>query len=101
LKLLESWSEGLLPNDDGKSCESPKMRAVKLRARMLQFNGIYNAAWFVRMAEHGAPDYRAEKVARFLNALKRELENCRDPEALIFAIADSLTAFPRGLPWER
>jgi transcriptional regulator with XRE-family HTH domain len=101
LKLLTFWSEGLLPNDEGKMCESPRVRAVKLRARMLEFNDIYNAAWFVRASDHGSPDYRAEKVVRFMKTLRLELENCRDPEALIFAIADALTAFPHGLPWER
>lgn len=90
----------LLPEEPGGLYRSPRERAASLRARMLQFHGIYNAAWHVRYTQHGAPDQRQRKVEQFVKALRRELEGCHDPEALIFAVADSLTAFPRGLPWE-
>lgn len=99
LKLITFRVEGVLPRDD-EPRESSRIRAARLRARMLHFHDIYNAAWFVRMAQHGAPGYHRQKVERFVSVLKRELAECRDPEALIFAVADSLTAFPRGLPWE-
>lgn len=81
--------------------ETPRERAAKLRARMFAFNAIYNAAYMVRYTQHGRPDYRADQVKKFLRVLERELQNCEDPEALIFAIADALTSFPGGgTPWE-
>ena len=96
-KLIALRLGGVLEPEEHR--ESPHVRAVKLRARMLQFQEIYNAAWFVRMAQHGASVYRRQKVRAFTQALRRELENCSDPEALIYACADALTAYPRGLPW--
>ena len=99
LKLVNLWSQGEV-SGEGEHRESPRVRAVRLRTRMLQFHTIYNAAWSVRASQHGAPDYRSRKVALFVDALRKELEDCKDEEALIFAIADSLTAFPRGAPWE-
>ena len=83
-----------------KKYESPHTRAVKLRARMAQFTEIYEAAWMVRHAQHGKPEYRQKKVEKFMSVLKVEMENCRDPEALMFAVADAITAFPYGVPWE-
>ena len=90
----------LLPEKEGGVYESSRVRSAKLRARMMRFNKIYNAAWMVRHAQHGTPEQREAKVREFINVLRRELEKCRDPEALIFAVADSITAFPHGLPWE-
>lgn len=90
----------LPPEETGVKWESARTRAAKLRARMLQFNRVYNAAWRVRYFQHGAPAARAEAVEKFVAVIQRELRNCKDPEALIFAIADALSAFPRGAPWE-
>ena len=80
--------------------ESAHTRALKLRGRMSQFSEIYQAAWMVRHSQHGKEEYRKAKVEKFMRALKVEMENCRDPEALMFAVADAITAFPYGLPWE-
>ncbi len=88
------------PDDEGSGYESPRTRAAKLRARMLQFHRIYNAAWMVRYAQFGRADYRQEKIDKFVAVLKKELEQCDDTEALIYAVADALTAYPRGCPWE-
>ena len=99
-KLLALRLGGVLdPHEEHR--ESSRARAIKLRARMLQFHNIYGAAWHVRASQHGAPDYRRRKVENFMVELRRALEHCGDDEALIFAIADSLTAFPHGLPWEQ
>lgn len=95
LRVAGAWSK-----DDGPR-ESSRVRAEKLRARMLVFRDIYNTAYFVRMAQHGAPDYRREKVETFTATLRRTLEHCSDEEALIYAIADALTAYPHGLPWDQ
>lgn len=100
LKLVTLQVSGVLQKE-GQEFESKTVRAANMRARMLQFHDIYNEAWWVRMAQHGAPHYRREKVERFVKVLRRELENCEDPEALILAVADSLTAFAHGVPWER
>lgn len=94
LRVGGAWSTSDEPR------ESARVRAEKLRARMLQFRDVYNGAYFVRMAQHGAPEYRREKVAAFTATLRRVLTNCRDEEALIYAVADALTAYPRGLPWD-
>lgn len=90
-----------LIDDDGPGVESPGVRAKRLRARMLQFNELYNLAWHVRAAQHGREGFRLDKVDEFAKVLLRELQNCKDPEALLYAVADALTAYPRGLPWER
>lgn len=91
----------LLPEEEGGLYESSRVRSAKLRARMLQFHKIYNAAWHVRYAQHGSQDYRDRHIAHFVYVLKSALKNCEDPEALLYAIADALTAYPRGLPWEQ
>jgi hypothetical protein len=90
----------LLPPEGGGRWESPRARAAKLRLRMAQFSRIYNAAYMVRYAQHGRPERRLEYVQKFVAVLEREIQRCEDPEALIFAVADALTAFPTGLPWE-
>ncbi len=77
-----------------------RRRAAELRARMAGFCDIYNAAWMVRYFQHG-DSARREKAARDLcQVLANELTKCTDPEALIFAVADSITCSPHGLPWE-
>jgi hypothetical protein len=88
------------PPPEARRWESPRERAAKLRARMFQFNRIYNAAYMVRYTQHGSPEYRAKQVKKFVAVLRRELENCGDPEALIFAVADAITSFSSGMPWE-
>jgi transcriptional regulator with XRE-family HTH domain len=98
-KLIALRLGGVLdPHEEHR--ESSRTRAIKLRARMLQFNDVYGAAWFVRMAQHGAPDYRRQKIQAFMEVLRRALNRCGDEEALIYAVADALTAYPNGLPWE-
>lgn len=77
-----------------------RRRAADLRARMAGFSGIYNAAWMVRYSQCG-DSARRERAARdFCQVLAKELTKCTDPEALIFAVADSITCSPHGLPWE-
>lgn len=88
------------PGEKAEKYQSPHVRAIKLRARMAEFTEIYQAAWMVRHAQHGKPEYRQAKVEKFMCALKTEMENCRDKEALMFAVADAITAFPYGVPWE-
>lgn len=78
-----------------------KSRAIRLRDRMKAFTAIYNAAWHVRDSYYGAQLRRQENVWRFVNVVVAELRSCRDFEALIYAVADSLTASPHGVPWER
>lgn len=80
--------------------ESRRERALALRNRMAGFSIIYNAAWHVRNSQHGDKERRDLNAKRFAAVLERELENCKDPEALIFAVADSLTSFNSELPWE-
>ena len=80
--------------------ESSRVRAGRLRGRMSQFDSIYHAAWMVRYTQHAKPEIRQARVDEFMRALKIEMENCRDPEALMFAVADAITAFPYGVPWE-
>ncbi len=80
---------------------SPRRSARELRARMTQFSNIYHAAWFVRYASVSfESEYRNQKIDAFWEALLKELEKCEDREALLYAVADSITAFPHGLPWE-
>lgn len=76
------------------------MRAVKLRARMSKFSAIYQAAWMVRYTQHSNPEVRQAKVEMFMRTLRSAMEKCRDQEALMFAVADALTSFPYGVPWE-
>lgn len=77
-----------------------KSRAIELQQRMKAFGGIYNAAWLVRDSWHGSALRRRERVWKFANVLARELQQCRDCEALIYAVADALTSSPNGVPWE-
>lgn len=83
--------------------DQPKGRraqAAQLRERMEKFSGIYNAAWLLRDARHGVPLRRQELAWRFANALAKELLKTLDHEALLYAVADSITCSPLGLPWE-
>ena len=90
--------ESVLGSSPG-TVESASVRAARLRKRMHRFQTLYNAAWFVRAAQHGSPPRLQEKIAYMMSVLRRELENCQDDEALLYAIADALTADSR-LPWE-
>jgi hypothetical protein len=79
----------------------PRQRAAALRERMARFRKVYNAAWFVRNASASFnPQYRQDKATLFWNAVLHELKDCDDQEALVYAVADAITAFPRGMPWE-
>lgn len=80
--------------------QSARARAAALRQRMAVFARIYNAAYMVRHSQHGYAQRREEYVMRFVAALIDEMRHCRDFEALIFAVADSITADPLGVPWE-
>lgn len=77
-----------------------RSRAVRLRQRMLTFSAIYNAAWLVRDSWLGPSLRRQARVWEFVKTLARELQTCSDYEALLYAVADSLTLSPHGLPWE-
>jgi hypothetical protein len=80
--------------------QSRRARASALRERMQVFSSIYNAAWLIRDSQHGCANRREDLVRQFVAVLAIELRDCRDYEALIFAVADALTASPNGLPWE-
>jgi len=75
-------------------------RAAELEERMHQFSGIYNAGWIVRNAYFGPEQRLHESVMQFIAVMLTELRETRDYEALVFAIADTLTASPHGVPWE-
>ena len=80
---------------------SPRRSSRELRARMMKFKTLYSAAWFVRYASaSNRSDYRQQKIDAFWNAVLKQLKDCDDREALLYAVADSITAFPHGLPWE-
>lgn len=79
---------------------SRRERAAVLHLRMQEFSEIYHAAWHVRATQFGSGELHQEKIGAFIGVLKQELTNCQDPEALIFAVAEALTAFPYNLPWE-
>lgn len=79
---------------------SRRERAAEMQERMYQFQEIYNAGWAVRNAYFG-PDQQSHKMMMlFLAALLRALRTPQDYEALIYAVADTLTASPHGVPWE-
>lgn len=75
-------------------------RAAKLRERMEVFSAIYNAGWLLRNAQYGPSGPREDIAWRFLAVMEAELRACKDPEALIYAIADTIACSPHGLPWE-
>jgi hypothetical protein len=74
--------------------------AVRLRDRMKQHRAIYNAAWFVRHSEATAQEYREEKMREFWQTCMTEFQNCGDIEAFTYAVADALTCYRYGFPWE-
>jgi hypothetical protein len=73
---------------------------LRLRDRMRRFRAVYNAAWFVRHAEMQDRDYRERKMRDFWQACQAELQSCRDIEAFTYAVADALTSYRYGYPWE-
>jgi len=64
------------------------------------FSAIYNAGWLVRDAYFGPRQRSEEMMMRFVAVLLQEMRNCRDIEALIFAVTDTLTCSRHGVPWE-
>lgn len=79
---------------------SPRQRAVKMRLRMNKFSSIYNAAWMVRHYQHGSGKPLEKAINDFCIVLARELDQAADKEALLYAVADSLTISPYGVPWQ-
>ncbi len=71
-----------------------------MRGRMLKFDEVYNAAWMLRSAQHGSEENKTEQVHKFIAVLRSAIDKGDDPEALIFAVAEAITAFPYGVPWE-
>lgn len=87
-------------DDPSRQFVSRRERAARLRARMAQFSTIYNAGYMVRDAMHGPDERRQDYAWRFLAVLQNEVKTCHDAEALIYAVADAITASPHGVPWE-
>lgn len=79
---------------------SPRQRAVKVRLRMNEFRSIYNAAWMVRHYQHSSGKPLEKAIDDFCVVLARELDQATDKEALLYAVADSLTISPYGVPWQ-
>jgi hypothetical protein len=79
---------------------SRRERAAELRERMACFAAIYNAGWLVRDAQYGSTERVQQSVMRFVAVLLQEMRSCNDFEALIYAVADTLTCSRHGVPWE-
>ena len=79
---------------------SSRQRANQLRGRMAKFSSIYNAAWMVRHYQHTAAKPLEKAINDFCAVLAGELEQATDKEALLYAVAESLTISPYGVPWE-
>lgn len=79
---------------------SPRQRAAALRQRMMRFSTVYNAGWHIRYCLHGDPKRLAEAAAKFCEVIANEIASATDKEALIYAIADTVTCSPYGVPWE-
>jgi hypothetical protein len=79
---------------------SRRERAAELRERMACFSTIYNAGWLVRDAQSGPTQRLDEAMMRFVAVLLQEMRTCRDFEALIYAVADTITCSRHGVPWE-
>ena len=79
---------------------SRRERAAELRERMASFTAIYNAGWLVRDAQSTNTQRRDEAMMRFVAVLLQEMRTCRDFEALIYAVADTITCSRHGVPWE-
>ena len=73
---------------------------LRLRARMKQFQSVYNKGWFVRHSEFQERQYREKMMREFWAACQEELQGCSDIEAFTYAVADALTAYRYGVPWE-
>lgn len=74
--------------------------ALRLRDRMKNFRSVYNTAWFVRHSEVQERHYREQKMREFWEACQKELADCKDIEAFTYAVADALTSYRYGFPWE-
>jgi hypothetical protein len=103
--VVLEFAEQLPEQTDPQLIEAGRSRrgrqyAVRMRDRMKRFGSIYNAAWFVRHAENQEPDYRKQKMREFWEACRKELDGCRDIEAFTYAVADALTCYRMGYPWE-
>lgn len=76
-------------------------RAAALEQRMLRFSGVYNAAALLRDSWHGAEARREECARGLASAVLVALQAPGvDAEAVLYAVADALTASPLGTPWE-
>jgi transcriptional regulator with XRE-family HTH domain len=100
IALAEPSLAELLPRIALESRAGYRGRVRQLQERMSVFSSIYNGAWLVRDSWYGPAMRRQECVWRFVNVLARELQDCHDYEALIYAVADALTCSPHGVPWE-
>ena len=103
--VILEFAEALPEQTDPQQAELARRRrgrsyAVRMRARMKRFKSVYNAAWFVRHAEATEPDYREKKMREFWQACIKELDGCKDIEAFTYAVADALTCYRYGFPWE-
>lgn len=104
-RLLLELAEDL-PNQtdpeiiDGARARRGRQYAVRIRDRMRRFAKVYNAAWHVRHVESSAQSYRDQKMQEFWRVCMQELNGCKDIEAFTYAVADALTAYRYGYPWE-
>lgn len=99
LSVLQMAGQTANP-DPGAMGNSPRQHAAKLRIRMNKFSSIYNAAWMVRHYQRTSGKGLEKAINDFCVALARELERAADKEALLYAVAESLTISPYGVPWE-
>lgn len=99
LNLLQ-MAEQMAAGNSASTRISPTQRAAKLRGRMMKFSSIYNAAWMVRHYQHTAAKPLEKAINDFCIVLARELDQAADKEALLYAVAESLTISPYGVPWE-
>jgi hypothetical protein len=99
LALLPPPPPGLPRALSGRGA-SKRARAAALRERMFRFSAIYNAAYMVRHTQYLNDAAREESMRHFVVTLAKEMRHCNDFEALMYAVADSLTSNPLGLPWE-
>lgn len=98
LNVLQ-MAEQMASSKSSFSHGSARQRAAKLRARMMKLSRIYNAAWMVRHYQHAGARPLSDSIDKFCEVLARELEQATDREALLYAVADSLTLSPYGVPW--
>lgn len=99
LNLLQ-MAEQVAAGNSAPMRNSPRQRAAKLRGRMMKFSSIYNAAWMVRHYQHTGAKPLEKAINDFCIVLARELDQAADKEALLYAVAESLTISPYGVPWE-